>query len=121
MMNSSTTLRLPRELRSPDLLGLSVRTLAAMMLIALALVPPRLHAQGLTGTYTADDGGIYYVQQSGSVLWWAGLSLDSGSSADHQWHRGLSFTNVFCGNGNSDGTITGEWAEVAGRRSTAAP
>jgi hypothetical protein len=25
--------------------------------------------RNLTGTYMADDGGVYYLQQSGSTLW----------------------------------------------------
>lgn len=90
--------------------------MTAIMLIALAYALPRLNAQtpDVTGTYRADDGGIYYVQQSssGSQVWWAGMSLDSGMTADKVWHRGLEFTNVFRGtiSGNS---ITGEWADVA--------
>ena len=73
-----------------------------------------LYAQSLnlTGTYMADDGGVYYVQQSGSTLWWAGMSLDSDLSADLQWHRGLNFTNVFRGTINSDNTIVGDWSDV---------
>lgn len=69
-----------------------------------------LHAD-LSGTYSADDGGIYYVQQSGGTLWWAGMSLDSGLTADKIWHRGLEFTNVFRGT-ISGNTITGEWVDV---------
>jgi hypothetical protein len=73
-----------------------------------------LYAQtpNLTGTYMADDGAIYYVQQSGNVLWWAGMSLDSGLPPDAQWHRGLNFTNVFRGTINSDNTVVGDWADV---------
>jgi hypothetical protein len=66
----------------------------------------------LTGTYLADDGGIYYVQRSSKTLWWAGMSLDSELPADLQWHRGLNFTNVFRGTINSDNTVIGEWADV---------
>ena len=54
-------------------------------------------ARNLTGTYKADDGGVYYMEQSGSTLWWAGLSLDRQLPADYVWHRGLEFTNVFRG------------------------
>jgi hypothetical protein len=70
-------------------------------------------ARNLTGTYMADDGGIYYLQQSGSTLWWAGLSLDRQLPADFVWHRGLYFTNVFRGVINSDNTIIGEWSDVS--------
>src|SRR5262249_34921894 len=70
-------------------------------------------ARNLTGTYMADDGGIYYLQQSGSTLWWAGLSLDRELPPDFVWHRGLFFTNVFRGTINSDNTIVGEWSDVS--------
>src|SRR5882757_4182951 len=66
----------------------------------------------LTGTYLADDGGIYYVQRLFNTLWWAGMSLDSELPADFQWHRGLNFTNVFRGTINGDNTVTGEWSDV---------
>src|SRR5438105_1915106 len=67
------------------------------------LAPPPVSL--LTGTYHADDGGIYYVQRSSNTLWWAGMSLDKEPvSADLQWHHGLSSTNVFRGNINSDNT-----------------
>ena len=59
----------------------------------------------LTGTYRADDGGIYYMQQAGNILVWAGMSLDSGLPADNVWHRGLDFTNVFRGTINGDGSL----------------
>src|SRR5213594_3436214 len=70
-------------------------------------------ARNLTGTYIADDGGVYYVQQSGSTLWWAGLSLDRQLPLERVWHRGLDFTNVFRGTINSDNTIVGEWSDVS--------
>lgn len=70
-------------------------------------------ARNLTGTYMADDGGVYYMEQSGSTLWWAGLSLDRQLPADFVWHRGLGFTNVFRGTINSDNTIVGEWSDVS--------
>src|SRR5689334_19302037 len=61
----------------------------------------------LTGAWTADDGGRYFIRQlaDGSVTW-AGLH-DSG------FHLGMEFANVFQGALSSDGaTITGEWADV---------
>jgi hypothetical protein len=66
----------------------------------------------LTGTYRADDGGIYYLQRSGNTLWWAGMSLDTGLSAELQWHRGLTFTNVYQGTINPDNTVVGQWSDV---------
>jgi len=71
----------------------------------------------LTGTYSANDGSasdgrIYYMQQSGSTLWWAGLSLDVTFPPENQWHRGLDFTNVFSGTIFCDGHIEGQWVDV---------
>jgi hypothetical protein len=81
--------------------------LAFRALFATGALPP-----DLTGTYMGDDGAVYYLQQSDNVLWWAGMSLDSGVSADLQWHRGLGFTNVFRGTVNEDYTVTGDWSDV---------
>ena len=61
----------------------------------------------LTGTYSADDGGIYFIRQlgDGSVTW-AGLHQDG-------FHNGLVFTNVFQGQLEPDGlTVTGDWLDV---------
>ncbi len=61
----------------------------------------------LTGTYSADDGGIYFIRQldDGSVTW-AGLHQDG-------FHNGLMFTNVFQGHLQSDGlTVVGDWVDV---------
>src|SRR6266436_9156645 len=95
--------------------GLRAGTTAALLMTGLIFAfRALLYAQSLnlTGTYLADDGGIYYVQQSGSTLWWAGMSLDTELPADLQWHRGLNFTNVFRGTINSDNTIVGEWSDL---------
>jgi SdrD B-like domain len=87
---------------------------ALMSFLAVAAALPLLAGTpDLSGTYSADDGGIYYVQQSGSVLWWAGMSLDTKPTPDLQWHRGLVYTNVFRGTINNDNTITGQWADVS--------
>jgi SdrD B-like domain len=81
-------------------------------LIVAAALPLLASTPDLSGTYTGDDGGIYYVQQSGNVLWWAGMSLDRDLPADYVWHRGLYFTNIFRGT-ISGNTITGQWADVS--------
>ena len=87
----------------------------ALLLTALAVTDLIFAscARTLTGTYMADDGGVYYMEQSGSTLWWAGMSLDTELPADLQWHRGLNFTNVFRGTINSDNTIVGEWSDLS--------
>ncbi len=93
-------------------LGLVLKACTTTALLAAALAFASC-ARNLTGTYIADDGGVYYVQQSGSTLWWAGLSLDPQLPLERVWHRGLDFTNVFRGTINSDNTIVGEWSDVS--------
>jgi subtilisin family serine protease len=61
---------------------------------------------GLTGVYNANDGGRYYMRQSGpTILYWAGLS---GGGA------GTAFTNIFKGTeqGVPSTTIAGQWCDV---------
>jgi hypothetical protein len=69
-------------------------------------------AADLSGTYESDDGAIYYLQQSGNTLWWAGMSMDTELPWDSQWHRGLNFTTIFKGTIAADNTITGDWSDV---------
>ena len=93
-------------------LRFALKVCTIMALLATGLIFASC-ARNLTGTYMADDGGVYYMQQSGSTLWWAGLSLDRELPADFVLHRGLYFTNVFRGVINSDNTIVGEWSDVS--------
>lgn len=44
----------------------------------------------LTGVWAGDDGGIYYLRQLGSVLWWNGMSGRDRSPLD----LGRDWTNV---------------------------
>lgn len=64
----------------------------------------------LTGTWQADDGGLYYLRQNGNELWWAGFSTDTPEGAG-DLYTGIAFTNVFHGT-ISGNTATGEWADV---------
>jgi len=92
--------------------ALRVRFVELFLLLTI-VASPRSFAQDLTGTYTSDDGGLYYVQAVGDgTFWWAGLSLDRDLPVDYVWHRGLYFTNVFRGTITGN-TITGEWADVS--------
>src|ERR1700751_516342 len=84
----------------------------ALLLALILSLAPDLLSQDYSGTYMADDGAIYYVQQSGNLLWWAGMSLDPNLQADLQFHRGLQFTNVFRGT-ISNNEVTGEWSDVS--------
>jgi hypothetical protein len=67
-------------------------------------------ALNLTGTWTANDGGVYSVRQAGKQIWWVGLSVQTPAGVG-DLHRGLAFTNVFHGQ-LSGTTISGEWADV---------
>lgn len=79
---------------------------------AAAAIPPAPALPDLTGTYSGDDGALYYMQQAGSALWWAGLSIDPKKALETQWHRGLDFTHVFSGTIFCDGHIEGRWADM---------
>jgi len=61
----------------------------------------------LTGAWAGDDGGIYYLRQLGSVLWWNGMSDRDATPLD----LGRGWNNV------GRGVITGlqidvEWSDV---------
>src|SRR6266853_4048422 len=75
-------------------LRIFIRNLPAITALLAAALAFASCARNLTSTYIADDGGVYYLQQSGSTLWWAGLSLDRQLPLERVWHRGLDFTNV---------------------------
>lgn len=59
----------------------------------------------LTGIWQADDGGMYFLQQTADILWWIGLS-QAGS-----FYPGLHFCNVYRGSITGN-VITGEWSDV---------
>jgi hypothetical protein len=57
----------------------------------------------LTGTWCADDGGMYFIRQIGGRVCWLGQSAD----------QGRSWTNVFMGSLVGNGrTIRGRWVDV---------
>ena len=62
----------------------------------------------LTGAWSADDGGVYYIRQVGDCVWWFGTDvadIDPGKTAQQ------GFANVAAG--RVDGTeIELEWADV---------
>ncbi|HBH86372.1 MAG TPA: hypothetical protein DDY17_02065 [Syntrophaceae bacterium] len=70
-------------------------------IIILGFSAADVQAQNLTGRWTCDDGGTYYLHQRGNELWWLGESKDNGAT----------WTNVFQGQiaGNQ---IDGKWADV---------
>jgi hypothetical protein len=61
----------------------------------------------LTGPWSGDDEGIYYLRQMGSVLWWNGMSDRAGSPSD----LGRGWNNV--GRGVIKALkVDVEWADV---------
>jgi hypothetical protein len=56
----------------------------------------------VTGTYSANDGGRYFVRQFGNVVWWVGFSGDNGNT----------FTNVFRGILQPNNHINGDWVDT---------
>jgi hypothetical protein len=61
----------------------------------------------LTGAWSGDDDGIYYLRQVGSVVWWNGMS----GRADNPWNLGRDWNNV--GRGEiKELNIAVEWADV---------
>ncbi len=61
----------------------------------------------LTGPWAGDDGGIYYLRQVGSILWWNGMSERAGTPA----RLGREWNNVARGEIKSL-AIDVEWADV---------
>lgn len=50
--------------------GLKLFALGAILL--LVVCPMAALAADLTGTWSCDDGGLYYLRQVGSTVWWYG-------------------------------------------------
>ena len=68
----------------------------------------------LTGRWRSPDAGTYYLRQSGSCVWFAGLSSGTGAPG----RTGASdWTNSFLGTLHSDFTLSGEWADLPWGRS----
>jgi hypothetical protein len=59
----------------------------------------------VTGKWSANDGGTYYMRRVGNKVWWLGDG------------PGDSWTNVFQGTTDMK-TITGDWADVKGGRNS---
>lgn len=60
-----------------------------------------LAVNGLTGTWKGDDGGTYYVRQTGNELWWYGKDANGGQSWSNVFHGSISGSR-----------ISGTWADV---------
>src|ERR1700730_482660 len=83
-----------------------------MVICLLGSFAPTSSAVDLTGIWTADDPGVYYLRQIESTVWWVGLSTESPQGVN-DFQPGLNFTNVFRGTLSNNGTtLAGEWADV---------
>lgn len=61
----------------------------------------------LTGAWAGDDGGIYYVRQRGTIVWWNGMS----SRDEAPETLGRDWNNV--GRGEiKDLTLVADWVDV---------
>jgi hypothetical protein len=61
----------------------------------------------LTGAWAGDDGGIYYVRQRGTVVWWSGMSSRDGAPEG----LGRDWSNV--GRGEIKNlTVVADWVDV---------
>jgi hypothetical protein len=82
---------------------LSAAAIGVVTLLVLGAPCPAAHAAdiNLTGIWSCDDGGTYYVRQVGGIVWWLGKSEDDGRS----------WTNVFKGTIRGD-IVSGAWGDV---------
>jgi hypothetical protein len=78
----------------------------------------------LTGTFYGDDNSVYYLQQVGDQVWWAGESVDQDANPNggylgpgHVWSHGLASTSVFQGTVSQDPVhgpiLSGKWVDVS--------
>jgi hypothetical protein len=89
--------------------GVAASTTAATELTAIGCATDDPEDVGaLTGAWSADDGGVYYIRQVGDCVWWFGTDLarvEPGQNAQ----RG--FSNVAAGHVEGS-EIELEWADV---------
>jgi len=87
----------------------SVAPVARYTCTARALAWDGKSSIDLTGTWNADDEGVYYLRQLGDQVWWLGMSGLGGPLVA----RGTDWTNVYHGTLAGD-TVTGTYADVPG-------
>jgi hypothetical protein len=80
----------------------TLEILTFFLILMSVLTTNHILAQpGLTGVWTSNDGGTYYIHQIGRDVWWVGLSNGNGNF----------FTNVF--HGTIQGSyVFGQWSDV---------
>jgi hypothetical protein len=60
----------------------------------------------LSGPWSGNDGGLYYIKQLGNCVWWSGLSNFDGQYPGQEWIM------TFKGTMNADGQIQGDFVDV---------
>lgn len=62
----------------------------------------------LSGVWSGNDGGLYYIKQIGSCVWWSGMSnfTDQGQYPGEEWIM------AFRGTIDADGRINGDFVDV---------
>jgi hypothetical protein len=85
---------------SPRVADANISSFPEKVVVKQKLIAELLPDYQFSGVYKCNDGGTYYVRQSGSSVWWYGESGD-----------GVSWTNVFKGTIQS-GEVRGNWVDV---------
>jgi len=62
----------------------------------------------LSGVWSGNDTGVYYIKQIGSCVWWSGLS----SFTDQGQYPGQEWIMTFRGMMDADGKINGDFVDV---------
>ena len=60
----------------------------------------------LSGAWSGNDGGLYYIKQIGTCVWWSGLSNFDGQFPGQEWIM------TYRGTMNEDGVISGDFVDV---------
>ena len=72
------------------------------------LLGPDSRQIDLSGAWSGNDGGRYFVKQIDSCVWWSGLSAFEGQALGEEWIM------TFRGSLDADGLITGDFVDVKG-------
>ncbi|HWH36676.1 MAG TPA: hypothetical protein VNT28_02745 [Candidatus Limnocylindrales bacterium] len=74
----------------------------------LDLAGPDGRPVDISGAWSGNDGGVYYIKQIDSCVWWSGLSDFEGQVPGQEW------VMTFRGTLGSDGVLHGEFVDVKG-------
>jgi hypothetical protein len=74
----------------------------------VSLLGPDSRAIDLSGAWSGNDGGRYFIKQIDSCVWWSGLSAFPGQALGDEWIM------AFRGTLDSSGRISGDFVDVKG-------